>query len=139
MLRRGISGVERLAPADVVIIVDVFSFTTCVDVALSRGVTVLPYQWNDESAVRYARDLNANLAGPSNHHEGKYSLSPSSRIHAPKGLRLVLPSPNGSSLAFAAMSRGVVVLAGCLRNASAVAAGARQRAKRNVVVPAGER
>jgi 2-phosphosulfolactate phosphatase len=34
--------VMALAPADVTIVVDVFSFTTCVDAAVSRGAAILP-------------------------------------------------------------------------------------------------
>jgi 2-phosphosulfolactate phosphatase len=135
----GMGGVEQLAPADVIIIIDILSFTTSVDVALGRGATILPYRWNDGSAIEYARERNAELASPRHRREGMYSLSPASLISAPRGLRLVLPSPNGSSLTFAAMSRGAVVLAGCLRNASAVAARARQTGTRIIVVPAGER
>jgi 2-phosphosulfolactate phosphatase len=135
----GLAGIEQLAQADVIVIVDVLSFTTSVNVALGRGATILPYRWNDESAVEYARERNAELASPRSRRDGQYSLSPASLLQAPAGLRLVLPSPNGSSLAFAAMSRGAVVLAGCLRNASAVATHARQFGNQIAVVPAGER
>jgi len=48
-----------------------------------------------------------------------WSLSPASLLRAPIPRRLVLPSPNGSAIA-AAAARGSV-LAGSLRNASAVA------------------
>jgi 2-phosphosulfolactate phosphatase len=135
----GLAGVEQIARPDVIVIVDVLSFTTTVDVALGRSATILPYRLNDDSAAQYARRHNAELAGPRNGAEGKYSLSPSSLLDAPAGLRLVLPSPNGSTLALAAASLGALVLAGCLRNASAVAARARQVGKRIIVVPAGER
>lgn len=135
----GMSGVQQIAPADVIVVVDVLSFTTSVDVAVGRGVTVLPYRWKDDSAAEYAREHSAEVASGRNRFSGKYSLAPSSLLHAPAGLRLVLPSPNGSSIAFAAMASGATVLAGCLRNASAVAAWARRGGKRVTVVPAGER
>ena len=48
----GCEAVNALAPADVVIVVDVFSFSTCVDVAVSRGVTMIPYGCDRGSAVR---------------------------------------------------------------------------------------
>jgi 2-phosphosulfolactate phosphatase len=133
------NGILQLARSDVLIIVDVLSFTTSVDVALGRGATVLPYRWRDDSANKYARERNAELAGSRDQPESKYSLSPSSLEDAHVGLRLVLPSPNGSSLAFAAKASGKIVLAGCLRNASAVAAWAQQAGRQISVIPAGER
>jgi len=134
----GLDGIEHLAPADVIIVVDVLSFTTTVDVALSRGVTIFPYRWADDSASEYARERGAELAGRRGE-DRRHTLSPASLLHAPRGLRLVLPSPNGSQLAFEASLRGAVVLAGCLRNASAVAARAIELGKTINVVPAGER
>jgi 2-phosphosulfolactate phosphatase len=135
----GLSAITYLAPADVIIIVDVLSFTTSVEVAIGRGATILPYRWRDESAERYAREHHAELAGPRDGASGTYSLAPSSLIHAPRGLRLVLPSPNGSSIALSAMATGAIVLAGCLRNASAVAAFAARHGQQINVIPAGER
>jgi 2-phosphosulfolactate phosphatase len=136
----GMAGVQHLAPSDVTLIVDVLSFTTCVDVAVGQGATIFPYRWTDDlAAVAYAREHSAELAGRRDHVEGTYSLAPSSLTQLPCGLRLVLPSPNGSSLAFEAMKRGAIVVAGCLRNASAVAAWAMRSGKRICVLPAGER
>ena len=66
-----------------------------------------------------------------------WSLSPAALRAAPAPARLVLPSPNGSAIA-AAAPPGVTVVAGCLRNATAV--GRRvARAGPVTVVPAGER
>jgi 2-phosphosulfolactate phosphatase len=135
----GAAGVEQLAPADVYVIVDVLSFTTCVDIALSRGAIVLPYRWKDDSAVEFAHQHNAVFAGARGRSDGEFSLSPCSLMSAPRGLRLVLPSPNGSNLAFIAMSRGATVMAACLRNASSVANHSAQIGKRITVIPAGER
>src|SRR5689334_5660564 len=111
----GFAGIERLAPADVIIIVDVLSFTTTVDVALSRRVTILPFGYDESSAKQFALARNAELAGTRG--PQKRSLSPASMINAPHGLRVVLPSPNGATLALAAGARASVVFAGCLRNA----------------------
>src|SRR5258708_6205920 len=96
----GMPGIENLAPADVIIIVDVLSFCTSIDIALSRGAAVLPYRWQDASAAAYALEHKAILAGPRD--QAQFSLAPASLLNVPPGLRLVLPSANGSSLAFAA-------------------------------------
>ena len=115
----GLRGMRELAPiSDVVIIVDVLSFTTALDIAVSRGATIFPYPLKDDSAATYAATLDAHLAVP--HRQPGFSLSPSSLQSLPAGYRLVLPSPNGAALSFAADY--ATVLAGCLRNAAAIAA-----------------
>lgn len=134
LLRRGL---DALAPADVTIIVDVLSFSTCVDIATSRGVAVLPYPWKDSAAVAFADANHAELAGARG--RGGFSLSPASFLDAAPGLRCVLPSPNGATLAIDAAARSGVVLAGCLRNASAVAETARRLGGTFNICPAGER
>jgi len=130
-------GLAALAPAHVVIVVDVLSFSTCVDIAVSRGAAVLPYEWKDGSAGTFAERQRAELAGP--RQSSRYSLSPASFVDAPAGLRCVLPSPNGAALTLRAGATSAVVLAGCLRNASAVAHRAQQLGSTFNVCPAGER
>jgi 2-phosphosulfolactate phosphatase len=129
--------VAALAPADVIIVVDVFSFTTCVDVAVSRGAAILPYAWNDPSAADFARAQGAELAG--RRRQVRYSLAPQSYLDVSAGLRCVLPSPNGARVTLAAAATGAVVLAGCLRNARAVAEAAQRLGSTFNVIPAGER
>jgi 2-phosphosulfolactate phosphatase len=126
-----------LAPADVTIVVDVFSFTTCVDVAVSRGAAILPYAWNDASAAAFAQAQGAELAGKRRH--ARYSLAPESYLEAPSGLRCVLPSPNGAQVTLAAAGTAAVVLAGSLRNARAVADAAARLGRTFNLIPAGER
>lgn len=138
----GPNGLRRLAPrADVVVIVDVLSFSTSVDVALGRGAVVLPYRWGDGGELAYAAAQDAVAAsrrpGP-----GRLSLRPSSLTEIEPGTRLVLPSPNGSALTFAAEAAGArVVYVACCRNASAVAAAIEGEGGDGVVaiVAAGER
>jgi 2-phosphosulfolactate phosphatase len=133
----GASGLDALAPADVVIVVDVLSFSTCVDIAVSRGAVVLPYEWKNESSTAFAGQQRAELAGP--RETSRYSLSPSSFADAPAGLRCVLPSPNGAALSRRAAATSAVVLTGCLRNAKAIARRAQRLGRTFNVCPAGER
>jgi 2-phosphosulfolactate phosphatase len=133
----GQSGVERLAPlADVVIIVDVFSFSTAVDVAVGRGATVFPYRWKDESALDYAKSVQALLVDVART-EGHWSLSPRSLVEVPPRTRLVIPSANGATLSL--LTGNIPTLTGCFRNAKAVAEVARLLGKVIVVIAAGER
>jgi len=91
-------GLAQLArDNDGLVIVDVLSFTTTVSVTVARGACVLPYRWKDASALDYARQHNAELASGRGSGAG-WSLSPSSMLEASAGLRIVLPSPNGSRL-----------------------------------------
>lgn len=93
----GPQGVLQLAPiSHVIIIVDVLSFSTCIEIACSRGAIVFPYQWKDDSAKAFARSVGAELAD-SRGSGSSYSLSPASLMSIDRGTRLVLPSPNGSS------------------------------------------
>lgn len=119
----GLRGAEAIAVGvDVAVVVDVLSFTTTLSVAADAGIDVLPYSWNDESAVDYARDADAVLAvRRSVAREGQISLSPKTIRGAEVPSRLVLPSPNGSTIAFALASEVAVCVGASLRNASAVA------------------
>lgn len=122
----GPNGLRRLAPtADVVVIIDVLSFSTSVDIALGRGGVVLPYKWHDGSEDEYAEAHDAIVAqkGRWENVPDRITLSPESLTRLEPGTRLVLPSANGSALAFAAEEAGATtVRVACLRNASAVAA-----------------
>lgn len=139
----GPHGLRRLArTCDVVVIVDVLSFTTALDVALGRGATVLPYRFADGRQAEFAAHHDALLAVGRRQTDADhpYSLSPATLLALSAGSRLVLPSPNGSALAFGAVEASAsVVLASCLRNATAVAAMARAAGGTVGVVPAGER
>jgi 2-phosphosulfolactate phosphatase len=142
----GPNGLARLGPgAAGVVIVDVLRFTTAVSVAVDRGATVLPYPWADDGAQTYAAQHNALLAGagPDGSGGARWSLSPVDLARLRPGTRLVLPSPNGSALAYGAREHAphAAVVAGCLRNASAVAHEVAESLSRGpvVVVGAGER
>jgi 2-phosphosulfolactate phosphatase len=125
----------------VIVIVDVLSFSTCIDVAVARSATVFPYRWRDASAETFAREQGAVLAASRGRTtpERPYSLSPLSLEALPPETRLVLPSPNGATLATIAAESGAAVIAGCLRNARAVATTARALGQAITVIAAGER
>lgn len=137
----GLSGIKALIDrADVFVVVDVLSFSTCVDVACSNGARVFPFPIHDrEAAAEEARRQDAELAGKRSDTSARFSLSAPTLQDIPDGTRLVLPSPNGSHLSFAAKEK--MVLAGCLRNAAAVAKQAMNTVGDGTlaVIPAGER
>ncbi|PVZ14877.1 2-phosphosulfolactate phosphatase [Actinomycetospora cinnamomea] len=141
----GATGVSRVATGgDLAVVVDVLSFTTTLSVAADRGTRVVPCPWLDERANALAREHDAELAvrrgeaGP-----GRVSLSPVTVRAAGPLPRLVLPSPNGSTISAQLADRDTEVVGGCLRNRRAVAQwlhhrGADGPPRRVVVVPAGE-
>lgn len=115
----GADGVRQLAPSSsVVVIIDVLSFTTCVEVAVSRGATVFPYRFKDESARTFAQSVDAILSDKRS--KSYPSLSPRSLLSLTPQSRVVLPSPNGSTCTVIAKESNVFTIAGCLRNAFAV-------------------
>ena len=121
----GPNGAHELK-ADAAVVVDVLSFSTAVTIAVERGMAVYPFPWNDERAAEFATAHEASLA------VGRLESTKSGSVVAPSlspaGLlacrfepRIVLPSPNGSSIAASLLESGSRVAVGCLRNASAVA------------------
>ena len=136
-------GPSAARDAVVAVVVDVLSWTTCVSIAVDRGIAVHPYRWRDATAATYAERVGAVLAvgrgGPG------VSLSPASIAAAQDVERLVLPSPNGSTVAGHLEAACGTVVAASLRNRAAVARWASERARvagpaaTTVVVPAGER
>lgn len=129
-------------PGSLVAVVDVLSFTTAVTVAVDCGIEVFPYRWRDETAVAYAELHDAVLAvGRS---QQGVTLSPVSIRQAQDVQRLVLPSPNGSTISQQLADSGSTVLAVSLRNTSATAAWAAAKLQENpsltvVAIAAGER
>lgn len=124
------------AGVDTVVIVDVLSFTTCVDVAVGRGAVVYPFTYKDRDRIaEFAASKLAVAAGRRG--QAEYSLSPVSLAAIPSGTKLVLASPNGATLTLAC--RFQTVYAGCLRNAKAVANALTRRGGTVAVIAAGER
>jgi 2-phosphosulfolactate phosphatase len=142
LLAWGLAGAALAAPhVDVLVVVDVLSFSTAVDVAVSRGGIVFPYPDRNETAAAYARSLDAELASGRRRgsRDSPYSLSPASLLSIPPGTRLVLPSPNGATIATAARTTGLTVICACLRNALAVARTIARPRTRTGIIAAGER
>lgn len=127
--------------ADVAVVVDVLSFSTAVDVAVGRGAIVHPFAHRDAGARAFAESLGALVVVSRKDVSPDHplSLSPVSLRALPHGCTLVMPSPNGSAASVAAKDMGVTLLAGCLRNATAVARAARARGRTILVLAAGER
>jgi 2-phosphosulfolactate phosphatase len=116
----GLDGARTVTSgADLAVVVDVLSFSTCVSVALDRGVEVFPFPWKDTRAEDFAAHHKAGLAGPRN--GGGLSLSPASFRAAGPLERVVLPSPNGSALCHELAGEVPLVATVCLRNAGATA------------------
>lgn len=124
----GLAGARALtgSPGTAAVVVDVLSFSTTVSVATDLGIETFPFRWQDDRAAEFAEAQHARLAG--SRKTGGPSLSPASirtwAAHSAPGRsnsRLVLPSPNGSNICFALAEQGIPVLAGCLRDATAVA------------------
>jgi 2-phosphosulfolactate phosphatase len=133
----GINGINTLAAnSDVILIVDVLSFSTSVDIATANGAIVYPYEWKNESAVTYAESLGAELAFFERTAQNGFSLSPQSLVGIKSGTRLVLPSPNGSRLSLS--TSDTPTICACLRNAKAAAEYAGSFGRKISIIPAGE-
>lgn len=139
----GATGAAQVSlPGDVLVVVDVLSFTTSVSVAVERGTVVYPAPWRDGRAAVLAAQEGAALAVDRRQmtRATPWSLSPAALRAAELPARLVLPSPNGSAIA--AVQRDATVATACLRNARAVGAWAARRLAegcRVCVIAAGER
>jgi 2-phosphosulfolactate phosphatase len=127
----GLRGAEAVgADAAIAVVVDVLSFTTTLTVAVDAGAEVYPFRWKDASALEFAREHDAVLAvgrfeardaEPAGGVPRAVSLSAASLKGATGLERIVLPSPNGSTLAHALADGGATVVGAALRNRSAVA------------------
>ena len=98
-LEWGPEGVRALRDCDVLIVVDVLSFTTSVDLVVGNGGQVRPSRWRPESGKDSATSITRR---------GRPDWSSCRRRTA-------------SNLCFLAAETGAHVLAACLRNATAVA------------------
>jgi 2-phosphosulfolactate phosphatase len=132
----GLDGLRVLRGAKTVVVVDVLSSSTAVDVAVGHGAMVLPYAGRLEDVDEYAEQHVAVAAGRRG--SSGWSLSPVSLLSIPSGTRLVLPSPNGSTLSAEPATISTVVTA-CLRDAPTVGGALREMQPPVAVIAAGER
>lgn len=116
----GPEGLRTFAPyCDRLVVIDVLSFSTTVDIACGRGALVYPAGEDPATAHRLAQERGAALAGPRG--QARYSLSPASVEQIAADTRLILPSRNGAALCLAAQQTGRPVFTAGLRNAAATA------------------
>lgn len=131
--------VAGLGGDDVAVVVDVLSFTTTLGVAVERGIEVRPLAWRDERAAACAREHDAVLAvgrfveGSPRAGEraprasrDQVTLSPDAMLRgdAVQGVeRLVLPSPNGSTICALLADDPGAALRACAGGRELVAAG----------------
>lgn len=135
------------ATADVAVIVDVLSFSTSVCIACERGTAVYPCEWKGVQAREFAQHHAATLAvgrleagaeGPVD----APTLSPARMLECAPVERLILPSPNGSTIAASLAVTGATVAVGGLRTATAVArwiSSHLQSGRAVAIIAAGER
>ncbi len=102
-----------------IVIVDVLSFCTTVDLALSKECSIIPTSLKDETQLlSLAERQGAILAKKRN--ECGITLSPSSMRNLDPKQTILLTSPNGSSLMDIASRFEKPVFAGCFRNSKAL-------------------
>lgn len=135
------------ARGDVVVVVDVLSFSTTLSIAVARDFTCLVYSGAEIeelggpalAAIRLgARPLGSRASAA----PGQPSVSPASLLFAEPGQRVVVTSHNGASV-IAAAADASALLIGSLRNATACARTAAwllglARAGRITIVACGE-
>lgn len=140
----GPEGADRAAArGDVLVIVDVLCFSTCVAIALAHGAIIYPCRQHDNPAA-LAAATNAELAVRREEvpTRGRFSLSPETYVGVMAGTRVALRSANGAVCVRAA-ERAPAVLVGALVNATAVTREAERLAQQYqtaiTVIACGER
>jgi 2-phosphosulfolactate phosphatase len=116
--RRGLS--EAALRGDIVVIVDVLSFSTCVVTATQHGGVIVPCaEEDDPHALAERHDAVVAVRREQATARDRYSLSPLSFAAVRPGQTVVLPSPNGG--ACSSLGDGASFLfAGAIVNATAV-------------------
>lgn len=130
----GEHGMRKLAEeCDVLVLIDVLSFTTSVSIACRQGASIQPASGKGiDSGTELRHAVSRSEWKVDN---SQYCLSPQSLTDLKEDL--LLPSVNGSRLSM--MPGSTPLLAGSLRNVRAVAQAAMHLGTTIGVVPAGER
>ena len=118
--RRGARGAGKRG--DILIVVDVLSFSSAVITAAARGAFVKPCL-SEMEALLAAQTLGGEAAVKRENAPapGRYSLSPLSFLDIPPQTRVFLPSPNGAACLSCALAHPKAqVFVGALLNARAV-------------------
>jgi 2-phosphosulfolactate phosphatase len=119
----GVPGVRRaVARNDIIVIVDVLSFSSSVITALHYECRIFPFPESKDSE-KYASELNAEATVGRRDvpRKGRFSLSPLTYLNAKPDTRIVLTSLNGGTCCEIAQDAPYLFV-GALLNASAVAA-----------------
>lgn len=105
---------------DIIVIVDVLSFSTSVTVAVDRGAFIYPCPM-DKDAGAIAQKIGGTVTVRRREvpQKGRFSLSPLTYTDIDPGEKVVISSPNGATCSACAASTDFV-LAGALVNASQV-------------------
>jgi len=122
-LESGRSGATAAADrGDIIVIVDVLSFSTSVAVAVDRGAFIYPCPMGKDAGAIAARiGGTAAVRRREVPLKGRFSLSPLTYAHIGPGQKVVVASPNGATCSACAAGSDFV-LAGALVNASAAGA-----------------
>ena len=106
---------------DVLVVVDVLSFSTAAVTAVAHGAVIYPCAWDDDhAATTVGHGVELAVKRDEVPARGRFSLSPGTFAGVAAGTRVVLPSPNGATCS--RYGRAVPHLfVGALVNARAVA------------------
>jgi 2-phosphosulfolactate phosphatase len=119
-LRWGTNGMRRaIKEKNIVVIVDVFRFSSAVVTAISNKVTIIPAS-NLKEAVLLSKKYNAIISNSYSPTSKRiFSLSPQSFFRAPKNIKVALISPNGARCCrIGKNSKNVFI--GCFLNAKTI-------------------
>lgn len=137
-------GLQNLGPVvDALVVVDVLSFSTAVDVAITCGLIPYPYarplypdlEFSNQLET-YARSVQAIPLGTV---PGAPPASPSAFGGVSSGTRVVMATPNGGALSHGARTYAIPLYAGCLRNAGSLGRHLVNHYRTVGVIAAGER